>query len=304
MACVAVGILMAEATIPPGYSSRDLADAVRSEYSPKTSAFLNNASKWLSDNRYPQNLVPLAWWGADAPSDIFNVIWGPPELAQARCGYIPGYVSEVSANGADWAVGTGRIGSETVNMWQIAPDRRGDLARRFMYMALIYPNALWRGEGCMIFADGSWPLLTPYGMELLLQWHRADPVSDTELAECAEIAAIQGASNPFVDFPDLAEYLWGVNSSQAWVGDDQPETPPEKDPGDASCTPIKKQYSKSVDDAIWLTSPYVDSTARWYFDGHTVNEAYVELNEVSVGRHELSFESAAGRGSLIIFIEP
>ncbi|MBD4634350.1 ribonuclease, partial [Xanthomonas citri pv. citri] len=63
------------------------------------------------------------------------------------------------------------------------------------------------------------PLLTPYGRELLLDWHRSDPVDDFELRRDNIIAGAQGVSNPFVTDPTLAEYVWGRYADQAYDPD-------------------------------------------------------------------------------------
>jgi hypothetical protein len=36
-----------------------------------------------------------------------------------------------------------------------------------------------------------------------------DPVSPKELHRAIEVNKIQGNRNPFIDYPDLVEYIWG-----------------------------------------------------------------------------------------------
>lgn len=36
-----------------------------------------------------------------------------------------------------------------------------------------------------------------------------DPVSQKELDRAVEVNKIQGNRNPFIDYPELAEYIWG-----------------------------------------------------------------------------------------------
>ncbi len=44
---------------------------------------------------------------------------------------------------------------------------------------------------------------------MLLQWCRQDPVSQKEIDRNNVVEQYQGNRNPFVDFPELAEYVWG-----------------------------------------------------------------------------------------------
>ena len=57
--------------------------------------------------------------------------------------------------------------------------------------------------------------LTPYGVAMLIKWHRQDPVSQKEIDRNNAIQLTQGNRNPFIDYPYLAEYIWGERSGQA-----------------------------------------------------------------------------------------
>lgn len=56
--------------------------------------------------------------------------------------------------------------------------------------------------------------LTNYGLAMLLKWHRQDPVSQKEVERNNGIQMTQGNRNPFIDYPYLAEYIWGEMSGQ------------------------------------------------------------------------------------------
>ena len=56
--------------------------------------------------------------------------------------------------------------------------------------------------------------LTPYGVAMLIKWHRQDPVSQKEIDRNNAIQLTQGNRNPFIDYPYLAEYIWGERSGQ------------------------------------------------------------------------------------------
>ena len=56
--------------------------------------------------------------------------------------------------------------------------------------------------------------LTPYSLSFLLDWHRNDPVSQKEIDRNQAIYGIQHNRNPFIDYPELVEYIWGNKVGQ------------------------------------------------------------------------------------------
>ena len=59
-----------------------------------------------------------------------------------------------------------------------------------------------------------WQEFRPWLRDLLLEWHRSDPVSQKELTRAIEVNKIQGNRNPFIDYPELVEYIWGNKQGQ------------------------------------------------------------------------------------------
>jgi endonuclease I len=106
------------------------------------------------------------------------------------------------------------------NLWTFQPpdNVKGDVARMIFYMAVRY-------EG-----EGSEPDLeltnTLQGntskaplhavLNTLLEWNRADPVDQWERNRNAVIYSYQKNKNPFIDYPVLAEHLWGDSIGIAW----------------------------------------------------------------------------------------
>ena len=113
------------------------------------------------------------------------------------------------------------------NVLEPADEYKGDIARSYFGTMV-----KWAGEwtfnrnenGRVIFdatidADTHYASennygLTPYGLALLLKWHRQDPVSQKEVDRNNGIQLTQGNRNPFIDYPYLAEYIWGERSGQ------------------------------------------------------------------------------------------
>lgn len=55
---------------------------------------------------------------------------------------------------------------------------------------------------------------TPYGIALMMNWTRGDAVSAKEINRNNGVEKIQGNRNPFIDLPELAEYIWGDKYGQ------------------------------------------------------------------------------------------
>lgn len=173
---------------------------------------------------------------------------------------------------------------------------RGDIARIYMYMAVMYPATLWGNKAAMFFYDGGWPYLTAYGRQTLMKWHRDDPVDEREILRDNTIADIQGNSNPFVKNAVLAEYIWGQHSGEAYPGgNSNPETPTSQ---------LKGSYSIANDKVIFLRSPYVPSDAVWTLDGNAIEGNKIPLDGLKEGHHELIYKASASKGRIIIDIKP
>jgi len=49
-----------------------------------------------------------------------------------------------------------------------------------------------------------------------LKWSRQDPVSTKETTRNDAVYGVQHNRNPFVDHPELAEYIWGTRKGDLW----------------------------------------------------------------------------------------
>lgn len=258
-------------------------------------------------------VVPLIWWGDNSDDynavsyDLHNIVPANLSVAAYRSDYPPGIVNEALYNNGFWQAGFGEIVGMETNLYEPADELKGDFARIYMYMAAVYPQVVWNSRAAMLFTDGYHPLLTPYGIQLLLDWHRADPVDETELRRDKAIAAAQGNSNPFVTEPSLAEYIWGIYADKEYNSGEEPENPEmPTEPDKPVVEPImlKAVYSISSDRRIDFRSPYVAAGSEWKLDGKTVGSESVCLDELSLGRHEISYSNDRSHGKIIITVEP
>ena len=116
----------------------------------------------------------------------------------------------------------------STNVLEPADEYKGDIARSY-FGTMVKWAGEWtfnRNENGQVIFDASIDAdthyasennygLTPYGLALLLKWHRQDPVSQKEVDRNNGIQLTQGNRNPFIDYPYLVEYIWGERSGQA-----------------------------------------------------------------------------------------
>jgi len=124
----------------------------------------------------------------------------------------------------------GKLGTSTYNgytstVFEPDDEYKGDFARIYFYMVTCYKSDVGTWPGCdqLDYATNNYKAFSTWSMQMLLEWHRADPVSQKEISRNEAVYKQQGNRNPFVDHPELAEYIWGTKQNTNWTG----ETPPD-----------------------------------------------------------------------------
>jgi len=184
-----------------------------------------------------EHSLPKSWWGggkAAQYSDIFNIYPTDGYVNNQRSAYPYGECENGTRLSNGSYVAKGRLGTSTFDGYSgtvFEPDDeyKGDFARSYFYMAACYNNLIknWTsGNGGAMLAGNSYPVFTTYAINLLLSWHRLDPVSDKEIKRNNYAYAWQDNRNPFIDHPELAEYIWGNKSGETWNGEDEDDDTP------------------------------------------------------------------------------
>jgi hypothetical protein len=65
-------------------------------------------------------------------------------------------------------------------------------------------------------AGNQYPALSTWSVALFLRWNSMDRVSDKETNRNEAVYGIQGNRNPFIDHPELAEFIWGSRKGEPW----------------------------------------------------------------------------------------
>lgn len=156
--------------------------------------------------------IPASWWAAnfnDASADLHNLMPVDGDANYAKSYYPLGEVgSNVTFNNHLSKVGNNTVAGYNGLAFEPDDEFKGDLARIYFYMVTKYEHManLWQSP---MTQNNTYPTLEPWAVNLLLQWHRQDPVSQKELDRNEAIFQLQGNRNPFVDYPQLAEHIWG-----------------------------------------------------------------------------------------------
>lgn len=90
---------------------------------------------------------------------------------------------------------------------------KGDFARSLLYISIRYmrEDDFWVSDpDSSAMADKS--QFRPWILNMLIEWHFADPVSYKEMRRNNAVYAIQGNRNPLIDHPELVTMIWGSDS--------------------------------------------------------------------------------------------
>lgn len=187
-----------------------------------------------------EHSIPKSWYG-DTKSgpgcDIFHLVPTDGKVNGMRSNYAFGEVSSASytfdgaklgssksitiTNGNTIAGNEGTsISCSASKVFEPRDEYKGDFARGYFGAMIRWAGdhqSFTDGDGGKIFSSsyvaGSFGL-TKYGVALLMKWHRQDPVSQKEIDRNNGIQQTQGNRNPFIDYPYLAEYIWGEKAGQ------------------------------------------------------------------------------------------
>lgn len=256
-----------------------------------------------SEMRELHAMQPL-WWDnspdvrQEVECDLHGLYPCNKEVVSEREGHIPGEVGLTSFDNGHITIGKTEVSGAgaSISTWMPANEYRGDIARAIFYMVTRYPVSLWHGTAVGFLADNDYPTLNRYGSALLLDWHRKDPVSDEERRRNDAVAQVQGNRNLFIDYPELAEHIWGEKSETPIVGNESDEPSQEH-----RHTPLKPSYVVS-EQAICLVSPFVPDDAVWSVNGKPVSTDHLSPQELGIGKHELSFLATKRKGRIVIEI--
>lgn len=170
----------------------------------------SNAGKWNREHIFPQSRGGFTD-GTSSTADGID-IWLPTSADDILAGHADAHHIRAedgpeNTNRSNKDYGLTGYNGPTGNQgsW------KGDVARALFYMAVRY-NAL-------SLANGDLPDTTVGqigDLASLLAWNHSDPRDDFEMNRNNYIYTWQINRNPFIDYPNLADYIFGANFGQPW----------------------------------------------------------------------------------------
>ncbi len=171
-----------------------------------------------------EHSIPQSWFRESSPmkSDLFHVY-----PTDARVNNFRGNLPYGETSNRDYISGSdkalGHIGSSNFSgfsgkVYEPDDEYKGDFARTYMYMVTRYADKDFTqsGDGDAVFSYSSGrAAFTSYAINLFMKWHREDPVSEKEVLRNNAVHGIQKNRNPFIDYPYLAEYIWGGKKGES-----------------------------------------------------------------------------------------
>lgn len=187
-----------------------------------------------------EHSFPKSWFNDAKPmySDAFHLYPTDGKVNGQRSnfpyGECSGGTTLPSNNGVK---ALGRLGTSTFagysgRVFEPDDEYKGDLARSYFYMAAAYNDKIagWNSD---MLAQNAYPVFSDWALNVLLKWHRQDPVSQKEIDRNEAIYDAQNNRNPFIDHPEMVEYIWGNKKTENWTSA-AGQTPAINTPADGS----------------------------------------------------------------------
>lgn len=162
-----------------------------------------------------EHSFPKSWWGGaenNAYKDLYNLMPCQTTINTHKSNYPMANVDKEWRGNGVTRIGTrdGDPDNQDYRYWEPSDQWKGDFARGYFYMATAYQNFTWSGDQSVrILHTEAYPTLQEWAYTLYLDWSEADNVDDIETDRNNIVELLQGNRNPFVDFPNLARYVWG-----------------------------------------------------------------------------------------------
>jgi len=171
-----------------------------------------------------EHSFPKSWWGGytDTPAyiDLNHLYPSEARANMAKSNYPLGTVDRSKPTTFDNGVttvgapATGQGGGAAL-VFEPDDEYKGDFARTYFYMATCYQDMRWKY--LYMVDNNTYPTLNSWSRDLLLKWNREDPVSQKEIDRNEAVYTFQNNRNPFIDFPELAEYIWGNRKGETFI---------------------------------------------------------------------------------------
>ena len=146
---------------------------------------------WSGMNR--EHSLPKSWWGGSTASPAYtdlNHLYPSDGDANMKKSNYP--LGEVDDNSDMYDNGVVKVGPPvqgqgggSTRVFEPADEYKGDFARTYFYMVTCYQDIGWKYT--YMTQNTAYPSLQGWAIDLLLKWHREDPVSQKEIDRNDEV---------------------------------------------------------------------------------------------------------------------
>ena len=172
-----------------------------------------------------EHLVPQSVFGSAAPmkSDAHFVVPADGYVNNRRSNYPFGEVSNptwTSTNGSK--LGHNSTSGYNGIVFEPIDEFKGDIARMLFYFATRYEDQVAGWDHDMLNHTSN-QVFSNWFLNILLQWHYNDPVSQREIDRNNAVYNFQGNRNPYIDHPEWVAQIWDPtnatpnNKTNKWI---------------------------------------------------------------------------------------
>ncbi|QNM93685.1 endonuclease [Mycoplasma sp. Pen4] len=167
-----------------------------------------------------EHLIPQSWFGKEWPmhDDIHHIFPTDIKVNALRSSFPHGIVETVKEDGTSQNGSKLGFDHDGETVFEPIDAFKGDIARAYLYFTVTYSDEnLSVGRGNQSSNDRSvftrvFPYIKPKFLNIYLNWNAQDKVSEWDIYRNQKISEFEGGlRNPFIDYPNLAESIFGSN---------------------------------------------------------------------------------------------
>jgi endonuclease I len=247
-----------------------------------------------------EHSVPKSWWNYNtnlkeaAARDLHHLFPADGKTNIYKSNHPLGVVSgKISYQNNVSKIGVAIYNDTTGVVFEPADRYKGDFARAYFYIATAYENYYkrWINTKEDMMENDTYPTLKPWAIKMLLDWNRNDPVSEKELMRNEAVYGIQNNRNPFIDHPELADYIWGPQAGKAW-STSVTAIDDAKIKFSLSPNPVQNEISVQSDEGNLTYSVYT-VTGQLLMEDHLNMNKIILVNHLSNGIYILQLKSGS-----------
>lgn len=227
------------------------------EYSFGSDQCGNYNSEGVCYNR--EHSMPKSWFNDATPmyTDLFHLYPTDGWVNNKRSNFPFGEVATptwTSQNGSK--LGSCATSGYNGTVFEPIDAYKGDLARTYFYMSTRYMDKnLGYENGSAVFNGSE---MKDWAVEMFIRWHQEDPVSQKEIERNNAIWRIQENRNPYIDYPELVEMVFGdnilaFNPNGIYVNEN-------------SLTPTYQTYPNPVEGLLYISHSSIPAERITLFD--------------------------------------